>query len=258
MRFVGCKAGLAGLALLLASSTAFARAPENTDLPAYVPHPWDRILSDDDGYVAQQDPAPVPAAQPAPPAAAPQPAPQPSAAEPPPEPTATDEDVLPDLSGEPPADDFSVGEIPAVETVELTADTARKSIDAYVLVRDKYKDAALENYENLQDFVEQDAKGREFETDIKSFGFPTVNDWNIAITTLGFAYSNHLEDQTADIKQQIEEVKADTEMAQDMRDRMIQALSAMIPSDNNRTIVADMMKDAAYSEKMKQLETEEE
>ena len=85
-----------------------------------------------------------------------------------------------------------------------------------------------------------------------------MNDWNIAITTVGFAYSNHLEDQTADIKQQIEEVKTDTEMAQDMRDRMIQALSAMIPSDNNRTLIADMMKDAGYAEKLKQLETEEE
>lgn len=264
MRFVGFKAGLVGVALLSASVAAFARAPESTDLPAYVPHPWDRILSDDDGDVAQQAPAPAPPVQPeapataSPPAAAPPPALQPPAAEPPPEAPVSDEDVLPDLSGEPPADDFSVGEIPAVETVELTADTARKSIDAYVLVRDKYKDAALENYENLQDFVEQDAKGKEFETDIKSFGFPTVNDWNIAITTVGFAYSNYLEDQTADIKQQIEEVKADTEMAQDMRDRMIQALSAMIPSDNNRTIIADMMKDAVYSEKLKQLETEEE
>ena len=123
---------------------------------------------------------------------------------------------------------------------------------------EKYKDAALENYENLQDFVEQDPRGKDFETDIKSFGFANVNDWNIAVTTVGFAYSNLLDDQTEDIKLQIEEVKADTEMAQDMRDRMVQALSAMIPSDNNRKIVEEMMKDASYSEKLKQLETEEE
>ena len=155
-------------------------------------------------------------------------------------------------------DDISVGEIPAVETIELTAETARKAIDGYVLVREKYKDAALENYENLQDFVEQDPRGKDFETDIKSFGFANVNDWNIAVTTVGFAYSNLLDDQTEDIKLQIEEVKADTEMAQDMRDRMVQALSAMIPSDNNRKIVEEMMKDAAFAEKLKQLETEEE
>lgn len=279
MRYVGLKAGFAGVALLLASAAVSARAPENTDLPAYTPHPWDQFIADDDESVAQQtpDPAAPPASPPVQPASPPPasppvqpatpphspPAAAPPAAEPPPPAAGTEqspptEDVLPDLSGEQPSDDFSVGEIPAVETVELTADTARKAIDAYVMVREKYQDAALENYENLQDFVDQDAKGKEFETDIKSFGFPTVNDWNVAITTVGFAYSNHVEDQTADIKQQIEEVKADTEMAQDMRDRMVQALTAMIPSDNNRTIIADMMKDTAYAEKLKQLETEEE
>lgn len=170
-----------------------------------------------------------------------------------------DQDVLPDLSGEDQTgDDVSVGEIPAVETVELTADTARKAIDAYVLVREKYKDAALENYENLQEFVERDPRGKDFEGDIKSFGFSNVDDWNIAVTTIGFAYANLLDDQTEDIRLQIEEVKADTEMAQDMRDRMVQALSAMIPSENNRKIVEEMMKDPAHIEKLKQLETEEE
>jgi hypothetical protein len=131
-------------------------------------------------------------------------------------------------------------------------------MDAYVVIRDKYKDAPLENYENLQDFVEQDAQGKDFEADIKSFGFATANDWNIAVTTVGFAYSNLIDDQTADLRAQIEEVKNDTEMAQDMRDRMVQALSAMIPSDNNRKVVDEMMKDPVYAEKLKALETEEE
>jgi hypothetical protein len=39
---------------------------------------------------------------------------------------------------------------------------------------------------------------------------------------------------------------------------MIQALTAMIPSDNNRKIVEEMMKDPVYAEKLKALETEEE
>ncbi|NMD06729.1 MAG: hypothetical protein GYA66_01990 [Phyllobacteriaceae bacterium] len=263
MRFVGFKAGLAGVALLSATAISDARVPQTTDLPKHFPQPWDQMLDAEDESLAQQTPAPAapvettPAAPAAPGSGAAPQAPAPSAPEAAQEPV-TDEDVLPDLSAEPPADDFSVGEIPAVETVELTADTARKAIDVYVLVRDKYKDAALENYENLQDFVEQDSKGKDFEADIKAAGFATANDWNVAVTTLGFAYSNHVDDQTADIKMQIEEVKADTEMAQDMRDRMVQALTAMIPSDNNRTIVAEMMKDPVYAEKLKQLETEEE
>ncbi len=156
------------------------------------------------------------------------------------------------------SDGLSIGEIPAVETEELTADMAMKALDAYVLVHDKYKDSPLENYDDLQAFVDKDPKGKDFETDVKGFGFKDVNDWNLAITTLSFAYTNVLDDQTADIKQQIEEVTGDTEMAQDMKDRMIKSLKAMIPSDNNHKIVEDLMKNPAYSDKIKLLETTEE
>ncbi|MCA0432497.1 MAG: hypothetical protein LCH46_04470 [Proteobacteria bacterium] len=165
--------------------------------------------------------------------------------------------VLPNLDNNEDDSDVSVGEIPDVQTVELTADTAKKAIDAYVLVRDKYKDAALEDYENLQDFVDQTDHGKAFEADVKSFGFANVTEWNTAITMVGFAYGNILDDQSADIKSQIEEIKQDTEMAQDMRDRMVAALQAMIPSENNHKIVQELLKDPVYAEKIKLLETED-
>jgi hypothetical protein len=159
--------------------------------------------------------------------------------------------------GQPPADDeMSLGEIPEIQTIEMTADTARKALDAYLLVKEKYKDADLENYENLQDFVDQNAQGKAFEADIKGFGFANVNDWNLAITTLVFTYTNVVDDQTEDIRQQIEDIKSDTELAQDMKDRMITSLTAMIPSENNRKVVEELVKDPAYAEKVKQLETE--
>jgi hypothetical protein len=155
-------------------------------------------------------------------------------------------------------DDMSIGEVPAVQTEELTPDMARKALDAYVLVQTKYQDSPLENYDDLQGFVDKDPKGKEFETDIKSFGFPDVNNWNLAVTTLSFAYTNALDDQTSDIKQQIDELTTSTEMAQDMKDRMIASLKAMIPSENNAKIVADLIADAVYGDKIKLLETTEE
>ena len=155
-------------------------------------------------------------------------------------------------------DDFSLGDIPIVETIELKPDTARKALDTYILVRDKYKDAELENFENLQDFVDQSPQGKAFEADVKAAGFPNVIEWNTTITTLSFAYDNSIEDQTADIKQQISELQADTEMAQDMRDRMVAALNAMIPSDNNKKVLEELKADPAYAEKLKMLESETE
>ena len=173
--------------------------------------------------------------------------PLPKAEEPPP---ATDEQISPD--------DMSLGEIPVVETMELTDSIAKRAIDVYVLVKEKYKDADLEQYENLQDFVDQNVQGKAFDADIKAAGFASVNDWNLAITTAGFAYTGVVDDQSADIKLQVEEITADTELAQDMKDRMIASLTAMIPSDNNRKVIQALIDDPAYAEKLKQLDTEEE
>jgi hypothetical protein len=166
----------------------------------------------------------------------------------------------PALDGEEPApdDELSLGEIPILETVELTPDSARRAIDAYAMVKDKYKDADLESFETLQDFVDQAPDGKTFDTDVKGFGFAAVNEWNVAITSISIAYVALSDDPTTDIKSQIEEIKADTELAQDMKDRMIASLNATIPSENNLKIVRDLNADAAYAEKLKLLDTESE
>lgn len=157
-----------------------------------------------------------------------------------------------------PGDDISLGEIPVVQMVELTADSARRSIDAYVLLKDKYKDAKLEDFESLQDFVDRDAQGKAFEVDVKAAGFDNVTQWNDTITTVSSAYANIIDDQSADIKLQIEEVQKDVELAQDMKDRIVASLNALIPSENNRKIVQELIDNPAYTEKLKALETEEE
>lgn len=157
-----------------------------------------------------------------------------------------------------PVDDISLGEIPVVQTVELTPDSARRSVDAYVLLKEKYKDAKLEDFESLQDFVDRDALGKAFEVDVKAAGFENVTIWNDTITTVSNAYANIMDDQSADIKLQIEEVQKDTELAQDMKDRIVASLNALIPSENNRKVVQELIDNPAYTEKLKSLETEEE
>jgi hypothetical protein len=153
-------------------------------------------------------------------------------------------------------DDFSLGDIPVVETLELTADKARNALNVYVVVRDKYKDAALEDFENLQDFVDQSPQGKAFEVDIKAAGFPNVTEWNTTITTLSFAYDNQRDDQTSAIKDQVAELQNDPEIAQDMKDRMIAALNSMIPSENNKKILEGLLADPAFKDKLSLLETE--
>ncbi len=163
-----------------------------------------------------------------------------------------DEPSLPDQPGE-----TSLGEVPVITTVELTPDVAKSAVDAFALVRDKYREANLEEFENLQDFVDQAPEGKAFDTDVKGFGFANVTDWNTAITSVGFAYSALTDDQSEEIHLQIEEINKDTTIAQDMKDKMVASLSAMIPSENNKKVVQALAADPSYEEKLKLLGEEE-
>lgn len=158
----------------------------------------------------------------------------------------------------PDSQEVSLGEIPIIETMELTPDIAKRALDSYIAAREKFVNSDLEQYENLQDFVDQTEEGKAFEADIKAAGFANVTDWNLAITTLGLTYGGIVDDQTPDLLLQIEEVQQDTEMAQDIKDRMVKALKALIPSDNNRKVVEDMLNDPVYGGKLKLLDIEEE
>lgn len=239
------------IAGFLAMSPVWAQAPakDQTQLPQ----------SEEMGEQPKPQP-PVAGEQPAtpPPAAGEQPPVPPPAAEsgedltqPPP----PDSDEQTDTEETSP-DDLSFGEIPDVTVIELTDDIARRSIDALALVRDKYKDANLENYESWQDFVDKTEEGKRFEADVKAAGFATVDEWNIAVTSVSFAYSAITDNLADDLASQIAEIEKDTTLAQDLKDRMIKGLKAMIPSENNKRIVQKMIDDPAYTEKLKLLAEE--
>ena len=186
--------------------------------------------------------------------------------------TVKDQDQIPTESGEPDAplpntdtgadtdtepDTMSLGDIPEIETVELTADVAKRAIDAFSMVREKYADTAIYEYEDLEEFVDKTDAGKKLEADVKSFGFGNVTEWNTAITSVGLAYSALNEDPSDNVEQQIAEIKADTNLAQDMKDRMVKSLSAMVPSENNKNVVQELVKDNTYAEKLKLLSEEE-
>jgi hypothetical protein len=266
---------LFGIAALAFTST-LGKAAVDTAMPGSENHQFDAVPLmqwDEPELLAEQQPAPAtptptppvvtPPATTARPVPAATPPAAPDTAAPEPIPPAPGDALDPADPNTGPADgateeDMSPGDVPVVETIELTPDTARKALDTYLLVRDKYKDAELENYENLQDFVDQAPQGKSFEADVKAAGFPNVTEWNTTVTSLSFAYDNSINDQTADTKQQIADLEKDTETAADLRERMINALKAMIPSDNNKKVLEDMKADPVWAEKLKILETETE
>jgi hypothetical protein len=156
-----------------------------------------------------------------------------------------------------PYDEMSLGEIPAIDIVELSTDSARRGMDAYALVRDRYAQSSIYQYESLEEFVEKTAEGKKFEADIKSFGFATIDEWNKVVITISLAYSAITDNPAEDIEKRIAEITADTSLAKDMKDRMVKSLSAMVPTANNRKIVEDLIKDPVYGPKLELLAEEE-
>jgi hypothetical protein len=156
-----------------------------------------------------------------------------------------------------PYDEMSLGEIPAIDIVELTPDSARRGMDAYALVRERYAESSIYQYESLEEFVERTEEGKKFEADIKSFGFTNIDEWNKVIITLSLGYTAITDSPPEDVEQRIAEIEADTTLARDMKDRMIKSLTAMVPTPNNRKVVEELVKDPVYGPKLELLAEEE-
>jgi len=156
-----------------------------------------------------------------------------------------------------PGEDYDTvpAEAVPVEKFELSEDIARKAVDAFMLVEEKYPETYA--YTSYEEFVAKDKAGKAFETDIKSLGFKTVGEWKAAIDTVGDTYQIISEGSDEGIETQIEQVKADKTLQQAEKERILATLTPFIQSDNNKKIIARLLKDPIYGEKLRLLAEEE-
>jgi hypothetical protein len=144
-----------------------------------------------------------------------------------------------------------------LDTKKLTVDAAKRAIDAFAEVRDKYNDVGMENYNSLEEFVAETEAGKRLEAEIMSFGFSDISDWNETIMAVSFAYSAFVYDYAADLRQQISAVRDDPTIDDEMRAQLIAGLNALMPSRNNRVVMQELFGDQAYRDKLRLLEAEE-
>lgn len=156
-----------------------------------------------------------------------------------------------------PSEALGIEDISDVDTVELTVDSAKRALDAFAVVRDKYTGEGLENYNSLEQFVQATEAGKRLEADVMAHGFSDITEWNVAIMAVGFAYSAITYDYAADLHQQIEDVRNDPEIDEEMRARLIAGLTALMPSQNNRVVLLKLFEDPIYRDKLKLLQEEE-
>jgi hypothetical protein len=139
----------------------------------------------------------------------------------------------------------------------LSIDSARRAIDAIVAVREAYSHEGIENYPSLEAFVAETEAGKRLEADIKTYGFTDVSDWSRTIAAVGSAYIAITYDLTTDLRQQIEAVRVDRSLDPETRGRLIAGLTALLPSQNNRTVVQELFDDPIYREKLRIFQGEE-
>ena len=144
-----------------------------------------------------------------------------------------------------------------LDTEDLTVDAAKRAIDAFAEVRDKYNDAGMENYNSLEEFVAETEAGKRLEAEIMAYGFSDITDWNDTIMAVGIAYSAFVYDYAADLRQQIREIRDDPTIDDEMRAQLIAGLNALMPSRNNRIVMQELFNDQSYRDKLRLLEEEE-
>ncbi|HEY7766210.1 MAG TPA: hypothetical protein VIB38_14560 [Aestuariivirgaceae bacterium] len=147
--------------------------------------------------------------------------------------------------------------VPPVKTIDLTPDVAKKAIDGFVLARERYTNTMLDQYETLEEFIARSAEGKALQAELKTLGFANVADWEVAIATVSLTYGAISDGADYDVPQQIEEIKTDSSLTAAKKDELIAWLTSLIPSETNKKVIAEIMKDESYRQKLDLLTEEE-
>lgn len=145
-------------------------------------------------------------------------------------------------------------DIPDLEAVELTEDSARRALDAFAEVFGKFDDEEIAKYPTLQEFAEKSPEGKKFAEIIRKHGFGSVREWNNVISNIGFAFTSIEEGHDDEVFRQIKQVEARADLPKERKERLLKYLRALVPSLNNRKVVQQLMQDPAYMRKLDLLE----
>ena len=147
--------------------------------------------------------------------------------------------------------DEIIGEdIPNLKAVELTEDTAKRALDAFEEVFGKFPDEEIAKYPTLQDFADKSPLGRKFAAIIHRHGFKSVAEWNDIISNIGFALTSIEEGDDGEILTQIRETEQRTDLPKERKEKLLNYLRVLIPSENNRKVVERLLEDPVYRRKL--------
>jgi hypothetical protein len=144
-----------------------------------------------------------------------------------------------------------------VEQVRLSEDSAKRALDGFILLKSKYQDTDIAEYETLEQFVAEAKEGKALEADIKQAGFASVTEWNNTIMSVSFAYAAVASTQEQEIRTEIDSIRKDEGLDPELKKSLIESLESMLPSEHNKQVVLKLNAQPDWAEKLKMLAEDE-
>lgn len=142
--------------------------------------------------------------------------------------------------------------IPVVPQTELTETSAKGAIDAFLAVKEKYGEdtpaldtsgSAAERYAALQGV----------EGIVGGHGFSNTGQWHTALVSVALAYGFAKEGKTEELDEAIAEIRANTQVPDNLKQQMIAMIAGVRPSENNLAVVKGLMGDSGYAAKLAEI-----
>lgn len=145
------------------------------------------------------------------------------------------------------------GGMPKIQTVELTDESAKNAIDAYITLREKYGDK-IPPANQAQAATEGMAAAADVNSIVTSKGFKDTADWQKAITSVALAQGFLKKGDSADMDKKIAELESNPKIPAAYKQQMLGMLKSMRPSENNTKVVKGLLADPAYAKKIAEIE----
>jgi len=150
---------------------------------------------------------------------------------------------------QPPA---AMGGVPQIPKVELSEDSAKRAVDTYLTLREKYGDKMppAKGGGSLGEGAEQAA---EIQSVVTGNGFSNTEDWQNTITNVALAYGFSKNNKGGEIDAKIAELRDNTQLPKGIRDQLVRTMTAMRPSENNMKVVESLAADSSYGAKLAEI-----
>lgn len=145
------------------------------------------------------------------------------------------------------------GGLPKISTVELTDESAKNAIDAYLTLREKYGDK-IPPASEAEAAKEGIAAAADVNSIVTGKGFKDTADWQKAITSVALAQGFAKQGNSADVDKKIAELEANSQIPAAYKQQMLGMLKSMRPSENNMKVVKGLLADPEYAKKIAEIQ----